>query len=140
MAFGVTLPEVLIVLVVVGTLGTFATTGFRSFRDASLMSSAVEDVNGRVVLARRLAVTRRERVRLRFRDGVLTLHTARDSVLQSLRLTGPGAILDSVRLRPSTLGFNARGQASPGSIYLYRGPRGVRLVINFLGRVRRERF
>ena len=87
------MPEMLIVLVVLGTLSLFAATGFRSLKEASLMSSAVEDVSGRVVLARRLAVTRRERVRVRFRDGALTLYTVRDSVLLSIRLTGPGAPL-----------------------------------------------
>ncbi|MFW6193741.1 MAG: hypothetical protein ACOC83_09675, partial [Gemmatimonadota bacterium] len=48
--------------------------------------------------------------------------------------------LDSARLRPSVLRFNARGQASPGSLYLYRKRRGVRVVSNFIGRVRVERF
>lgn len=44
--------------------------------------------------------------------------------------------LDSVRLRPATIRFNARGHGSPGSVYLYRGRRGIRLVSNFVGRVR----
>ncbi|WP_420615941.1 prepilin-type N-terminal cleavage/methylation domain-containing protein [Candidatus Palauibacter sp.] len=44
--------------------------------------------------------------------------------------------LDSMRLQPSTLRFNARGHGSPGSVYLYRGDRGIRLVSNFVGRVR----
>jgi hypothetical protein len=48
--------------------------------------------------------------------------------------------LDSIRLRPATLRFNARGQAAPGSVYLYRRDRGVRLVSNFLGRIRQENF
>lgn len=48
--------------------------------------------------------------------------------------------LDSVRLRPSTLRFNARGHGSAGSVYLYRGERGIRLVSNFVGQVRAEPF
>ena len=44
--------------------------------------------------------------------------------------------LDSVRLRPATIRFNARGHGSPGSIFLYRGQRGIRVVSNFVGRVR----
>lgn len=48
--------------------------------------------------------------------------------------------LDSVRLRPSTLRFNARGHGSAGSVYLYRGERGIRLVSNFVGHVRAEPF
>lgn len=135
----VTLPEILIVLVIVGTIGMLGASGFRSFRDAATFSAAVEDVSGRLTLARRLAVSRRERIRLRLDGGSLVLFSADDSALYATHLVGPDAPLDSVRLRPATLGFNARGQASPGSVYLYRGPRGVRIVINFLGRLRRQR-
>lgn len=135
----VTLPEILIVLVVIGTIAMLGASGFRSFREAVALAGAVEDVSGRLTLARRLAVTRRERIRVRLDRGALVLYSAGDSVLYATRLAGPGAPLDSVRLRPATLGFNARGQASPGSVYLYRGSRGVRIVINFLGRLRRQR-
>ncbi|WP_419858037.1 prepilin-type N-terminal cleavage/methylation domain-containing protein [Candidatus Palauibacter irciniicola] len=48
--------------------------------------------------------------------------------------------LDSLRLQPSTLRFNARGHGSPGNVYLYRGERGIRLVSNFVGQVRTETF
>jgi hypothetical protein len=53
---------------------------------------------------------------------------------------GPGSDLqmDSIRVRPPTLRFNSRGQAAPGSIYLYLGVRTVRIVSNFLGRLRVE--
>jgi hypothetical protein len=72
-------------------------------------------------------------------DRSLGLLDPRDTVLARIRIAGDGLLaLDSVRLRPSTLRFNPRGQAAPGSLYLYRGRRGVRLVSNFLGRVRRE--
>ncbi|WP_420446983.1 prepilin-type N-terminal cleavage/methylation domain-containing protein [Candidatus Palauibacter sp.] len=48
--------------------------------------------------------------------------------------------LDSARVRPSTLRFNSRGHGSSGSLYLYRGRYGIRLVANFVGRVRAESF
>ena len=88
-----------------------------------------------------LAITRRGVVRIRTRGrGELTL-TAPDGRLVSRTnlLDGPFRV-DSVRLRPSTLRYNSRGQAGPGSLYLYRGRRGVRIVSNFLGRLRIERF
>jgi hypothetical protein len=56
-----------------------------------------------------------------------------------LALAGPDALpVDSLRVRPATLRFNARGQAAPGSVYLYRGRRSIRIVCNFLGRLRIE--
>lgn len=48
--------------------------------------------------------------------------------------------LDSVRMRPSSLRFNSRGHGSSGSVYLVRGRYGIRLVSNFVGRVRAEIF
>jgi hypothetical protein len=48
--------------------------------------------------------------------------------------------LDSVRIRPATIRFNARGHGSAGSIYLYKGHRGIRVVSNFVGRIRRHSF
>jgi len=48
--------------------------------------------------------------------------------------------LDSVRVRPSRIRYNARGHGSAGSVYLYRGHRGERVVSNFIGRIRRHAF
>jgi len=48
--------------------------------------------------------------------------------------------LDSIRVRPPRVRYNARGHGSAGSIYLYRGHRGVRVVSNFIGRIRRHSF
>jgi len=134
-----TLTEILIVLVIAGTIGLIGASGFRSYAEAVAVAGAVEEVSGRLTLARRLAVNRRERIRVRVSDGSLVLYTSADSPLYQSRIAGSHAPLDSIRLRPPTLGFNPRGQASPGSAYLYRGSRGVRIVINFLGRLRRQR-
>lgn len=56
-----------------------------------------------------------------------------------LRRSGLGP-LDSIRVRPARIRYNVRGQGSAGSIYLYRGHRGVRVVSNFIGRIRRHGF
>lgn len=73
--------------------------------------------------------------------GSLVALDARGRIVAATPLRDAGLLgVDSVRLRPATLRFNARGQAGPGSLYLYRGGRGVRLVVNFIGRVRREDF
>lgn len=139
---GFTLLEAAIVLALAGLLTAVAFSGFRSFADSAAITSAARAVREHVTRARFTAIYRRERVRLRQSLAAdLTLKDDRDSVLSSLSLalTGPFAI-DSVRVRPATLRFNSRGQAAPGSIYLYRARRGARIVVNFLGRVRVQRF
>jgi len=139
---GFTLLELAIVLALTGVLTAVAFSGFRSFADAAAITSAARAVREHVARGRDTAIQRRERVRLRQSPTAdLTLEDDRDSVLAILSLTrtGPFAI-DSVRLRPATLRFNSRGQAAPGSIYLYRATRGARIIVNFLGRVRVQRF
>lgn len=139
---GFTLLELSIVLAASGVLAVVAVTGFRALADSTALAGAARTVHEHVIRARSTAIHRRERVRLRMTPAAdLTITDDRDSVLASLPLarTGPFAI-DSVRLRPGTLRFNSRGQAAPGSIYLYRAGRGARVIVNFLGRVRVQRF
>ena len=141
-ASGFTLLELAIVLALAALLTAVAFSGFRSFADSAAIAGAARSVREHVIRARSTAIYRRERVRLRQSPTAdLTLRDDRDSVLATLSLarTGPFAI-DSVRIRPATLRFNSRGQAAPGSIYLYRAKKGVRVVVNFLGRVRVQRF
>ncbi|MFQ5529800.1 MAG: Tfp pilus assembly protein FimT/FimU [Gemmatimonadota bacterium] len=136
---GFTLPEILIVLTVVGTVAAFGISGFVGLREAAAMRSATRVVRQQLALARRAAVNRRETVRFRQRGSQLVLQAPDGAVLAATSLTGVDPLpVDSVRLRPSTFRFNARGQAAPGSVYLYRGDRSVRVVCNFLGRLRVE--
>lgn len=90
--------------------------------------------------ARMLAVARRQTLRVRISaSGSLVLLDPDGERLDEVALQGDGLwTLDSLRLRPATLRFNSRGQAAPGSLYLYRGRRSVRLVSNFVGRIRQE--
>jgi prepilin-type N-terminal cleavage/methylation domain-containing protein len=141
-AAGVTLPELLIVLTIIGTLTALGASGFRSLRDATSMRAATWSVRNHLALARSLAIARREKIRVRLGPrGDLTLLTASGETVAAAAV-GPGADVpvDSLRVRPPTLRFNARGQAAPGSVYLYRGDRVVRVVTNFLGRLRVEAF
>lgn len=139
---GFTLLELTVVVAIVGLLVVASFEGFRSLTDSTAITGATRAVHQHVVRARSAAVYRRERVRLRL-DGFseLTIRDGQDSVLHSLSLAKSGPFgIDSVRLRPATLRFNPRGQAAPGSIYLYRSKRGARVIVNFLGRVRVQRF
>lgn len=140
-AAGFTLLELLVVLAMTGILAGLGLEGLRVFREAAALRGAADATRGHMARARILAVTRRETVRIRLAEsGDLVLLTPADEVLGRLPLTGRGEPLDSARVAPVSLSYNARGQAAPGSVYLYRGDRGVRLVSNFLGRVREERF
>lgn len=139
---GFTLLELMIVLSIASLLFVVAGGALRTYREAVLLDAAARAVRVHMGRARATAVGRREVVRLRLSpDADLWLLDSGGSVLSTVPLGSGGPFVpDSVRLRPSTLRFNPRGQAAPSSIYLYRGKRGVRLVSNFLGRVREERF
>ncbi len=139
---GFTLLELMIALAIASLLLVVAGGGFRAYREAVSLDAAVRAVRVHLGRARATAVGRREVVRVRLSpDADLWLLDSEGEVLSTVPLGSSGPFVpDSVRLRPSTLRFNPRGQAAPASIYLYRGKRGVRLVSNFLGRVREERF
>jgi type IV fimbrial biogenesis protein FimT len=137
---GFTLPELLIVVTVLGTLAALGASGFRNLRDATSMAAATWTVRNQLVLARSMAIGRREKIRVRLDSwGGLVVVAESGQRLATVGV-GPGNDLpvDSIRVRPSTLRFNARGQAAPGSVYLYRGDRKARIVSNFLGRLRIE--
>ncbi|MDH3298826.1 MAG: GspH/FimT family pseudopilin [Gemmatimonadota bacterium] len=134
-----TLPEILIVLTVIGTLASFGIAGFASLREAAAVRSATRVVRQQLSLARRAAVSRRETVRLYQAGNRLIVETSAGTILGATSFAGVDPLpVDSVVLRPATFRFNPRGQAAPGSVYLFRGDRSVRIVCNFLGRLRIE--
>lgn len=136
---GFTLAELMIVLTVVSTLLTVGWSGARAFREASELQAAARRATAQLSLARRLAVNRRETIRVRLLDGDLALTDVDGRPLLRVPVGGPdGLPVDSVDVRPATMRFNNRGQAAPGSVYLYRGRRSIRIVCNFLGRLRIE--
>jgi prepilin-type N-terminal cleavage/methylation domain-containing protein len=136
---GFTLPEMLITLTVVGTLSALGVSGFASLREAAALRSSTRVIRQQLTLARRAAVNGRHTVRFRSTDGQLVLETPTGTILAATSLKGVDPLpVDSVVLRPASFRFNARGQAAPGSVYLFRGNRSVRIVCNFLGRLRTE--
>lgn len=141
-AKGFTLTELLVGLALLGGAGVLGLAAWQTHAGAGALRGATRVVRGALDAGRLTAVSRRGVVRLRLEDGGrLVLYDAGDRELRGWAVGRDGPFrTDSVRLRPRTLRFNSRGQAAPGSIYLYRGRAGVRLVINFLGRVREERF
>lgn len=138
---GMTLLELLVALALLGLALGVGAGGIRSYRDAVALDRAAASARARLAQARMLGVAHRGVVELRVTaGGALELRDPDGEVVGVTPLVGGTFDLDSARLRPSVLRFNSRGQAAPGSLYLYRKDRGVRLVSNFLGRVRMERF
>jgi Tfp pilus assembly protein FimT len=124
---------------VTGALASIGVAAIAGARERAALDGAADTVTGQLVAARGLAVARRESVRLTPRESGLAILDAEDRVVAVLGVGRTDDLpVDSVRVRPASIRFNARGQAGPGSVYLWRGTRGIRLVVNFLGRVRRE--
>ncbi len=138
---GFTLLQLMIAVLLSGIALTGSIAGARSLVQASALGAAATVVRGQLVYARAIAVARREKVGLTLEaGGDLAVTDSRDSVVRRVPLLrGRDSHLDSVRLRPAVLRFNSRGQAAPGSVYLYGRRGGIRMVVNFLGRVREER-
>lgn len=139
-AGGFTLAELLVVLLLASLLLGLSAGGIRSWRRATVLDRAGAAVRGTLARARMLATARGEVVRVRLAaDGRLRLLAVDGSVLWTLALREPPLALDSVRLRPPWMRFNALGMAAPGSVHLYLDGRRIRVVCNFIGRVRIER-
>lgn len=142
---GFTLPEILVVLSLAGLVLAVGVAALADFRRRAGLEAAARVGVAALTRARMEAVFRGERVRVR-KEGrgdppSLVLRDRADRPIARFALgPGSGAGVDSAVLRRSTLSFNARGQAAPGSLYLFQGDRGVRIVVNFIGRVRRETF
>ncbi len=139
-ATGATLSEVSVALAVMAVSVTAAVPAFDVVDRVSLARSA-EIARGHLARARLTALARRARVEVRLgRSNRLLLLDAGGNRIAEADVGGDGLLaLDSLSIRPTSIRYNARGQGSPGSLYLYRGDRGVRLVSNFLGRVRKQR-
>lgn len=130
-------------MTILGIVAAVSVDALIEFRRATALETAARLGRAALTRARMEAVFRGGRVRVRRerqRPPELVLRDEDERPIARFRLGPEGGGLDSAELRRSTLSFNARGQAAPGSLYLYGGGRGVRLVVNFIGRIRREAF
>jgi Tfp pilus assembly protein FimT len=137
---GFALVKLLLAITLVGLVLGSSLSGVRALAGSAELASAARVARGHLAYGRVVAIARRDAVTLTLNaSGEVVLADASGSVIRRTPLLGSaGFRLDSIRLRPRILRFNARGHAAPGSLYLHNGPAGVRLVVNFLGRVRVE--
>lgn len=138
---GYTLIELAIAIALLGLLLALALPSI-SVLDEWSLARAARLTEGHLTSARLTAIAHRRGLLVRATSaGVLETVDRAGVVVARLDLTASGMrAIDSVRVRPSAVRYNPRGHGSAGSIYLYRGRRGVRVVSNFVGRIRRHSF
>ena len=140
-AHGYTVVELLVVVTLTAVAVAGSAAGWRHWMRQAPLERAAEVARGELSRARSVAVGRRMVARVSVSErGELVLADDAGRRLRATPFRAPPFRLDSLRLRPATLRINARGQGSAGSLYLYRGGRGIRIVVNFIGRIRLERF
>lgn len=140
-AAGTTLVEAAIALTLVSLL-VLVVAPRRDVFDQWSIARAARLTERHLSGARLNALAHRRSVEVRLAGGrVLETVDGSGRVVARLDLRESGlGPLDSIRVRPSRIRYNARGHGSAGSVYLYRGHRGVRVVSNFIGRIRRHGF
>jgi len=138
---GTTLVELSVAAALLGILFALAIPA-TSVLDEWSLARAARLAEGTLTRARLTAIAHRRPLLVRARPGgVLETVDRAGTVLARLDLSASGIrAIDSLRVRPAAVRYNARGHGSAGSIYLYRGRRGIRVVSNFIGRLRRHSF
>lgn len=138
---GVTLIEASLAIAVLGIL-LVSVIPAGSVTDEWSLARAARLTEGVLTRARLTAISRRHTLRVRAGTG-FSLETVDQAgtIVSRVDLSASGIrAIDSLRIRPATLRYNPRGQGSAGSVYLFRGRRGIRVVSNFVGRIRRHGF
>jgi Tfp pilus assembly protein FimT len=136
----VTLPELLLVIVVLGVVCTFGLPRIAAVADAAAVRAATTEVEAAIATARQMAIARHRRVAVRVdaRAGVALVFAQADT-FQRRRLwaryrVALHATRDSIAFTPLGLGYGAANT----SITVARGHSADTVVLSRLGRVRRR--
>lgn len=144
---GATLPEIAVVLVIIGVLMATATPAMSRWVSVSRVHTALDQISGELYRARMLAVESGEAVTVVLRSNGSCINAARTRSpgLNPDTSSTVGVFLDvrSVCLQhsgDSILTFNARGMLKPPtrSIYPVGDLSGDSLLISIAGRLRRN--
>jgi len=132
---GFSLIELVLAIALVGIALAVAASSWGVI-DRWSLARATRLAESHLTRARLLALASRGKTEVRSNGQWLELWEATGVLIDRIDLGTGSGLADSIRLRPAVLRFNSRGHGSPGSLYLYRGRRGMRVISNFLGRVR----
>ncbi|HEY7569251.1 MAG TPA: prepilin-type N-terminal cleavage/methylation domain-containing protein [Gemmatimonadaceae bacterium] len=137
---GMSLVEVLLVLVIVGLLTTLALPPYVAVRDRASVNSAASAAVAAFDAARALALTRGRHAAIRIDTlvGRIVVHSGVDTVLRVPLGTSWGVRLsasrDSSALAPDGLGYGAANL----SLVIMRGAAADTVIVSRLGRVTRR--
>jgi prepilin-type N-terminal cleavage/methylation domain-containing protein len=136
---GTTLPELLLVLTVIGILGTIAIPKTVRWRDRMSVRSAALETVATFALARRWSLSRSSRTAITFDTvaATLTVRSYSDIIARRNLASSHGvtfsASRDSMAYTPNGLGYGA----SNLTIVVRRGAAAESVYVSRLGRVRR---
>jgi len=136
---GTTLPELLVVLTVVGVLATIAAGRTTALRDRMSVRSAATETVATFALARRWSVSRAARTAIEIdtASASLIVRSYADTIARRRLASSHGvrvsASRDSMAYAPNGLGYGA----SNLTIVLSRGSAAETISVSRLGRVRR---
>jgi len=136
---GTTLPELLVVLTVVGVLATIAAGRTTALRDRMSVRSAATETVATFALARRWSVSRAARTAIEIdtASASLIVRSYADTIARRRLASSHGvrvsASRDSMAYAPNGLGYGA----SNLTIVLRRGSAAETISVSRLGRVRR---
>ena len=136
---GTTVPELVVVLTVVGVLVTIALTRARGVRDRVSVRAAASETVATFALARRWSLSRASRTAITFdtMSATLIVRSYADTIarrsLRSSHGVGLSASRDSMAYAPNGLGYGA----SNLTLVLRRGDAAETVLVSRLGRVRR---
>jgi Tfp pilus assembly protein FimT len=136
---GATLPELMIVVLLITVLCSLVFPLVHRARDRSAAFSAAVEVRSLLAKARHLAVARRATTAVRFgTDHSVTVFTGRDTLVRRDLAGTHGVTLaasrDSIAYGPTGRGYGAANS----TIIVRRGQAADTVVVSRLGRVRRR--
>lgn len=136
---GTTLPELMVVLTVVGILGLVAFSRGNALRDRMSVRSAATETMATFALARRWSVSRATRTAITIDSSTssLLVRSYTDTIAKRSLASSHGVRLtasrDSMAYAPNGLGYGA----SNLTVVLRRGAAAETIFVSRLGRVRR---
>ena len=139
MRYGTTVPELIVVVTIVGVLGTIAISRTATLRDRMSVRAAATETVSTFALARRWSLSRASRTAIMIdtSNASIVVRSYADTVAQRRLGSSHGVSIsasrDSMAYAPNGLGYGA----SNLTIVVRRGEAAETIFVSRLGRVRR---